>query len=142
MAPEVINSSGHGKAADFWSLGVLIYEMMTGVTPFGAKDSMTVYKNVLSGSYTPPQRMSVNGIDLVKGLLQGKTRKRLGIAGAEQVKEHAWFTRIDFDALLAMTLPAPYLPKIGGDDDLRNFKKKEPMPTQEFTGDQSLFDGW
>lgn len=105
MAPEVILEAesecqgvGYSFGADYYSLGVLIYEMLVGHTPFADSKVGAVYRKVLYGSVEFPWGMDLHAKDLVKSLLQRDLRKRLGCTpgftieqGIEQIKRHRWF---------------------------------------------------
>jgi serine/threonine protein kinase len=116
MAPEVVSGSGHYCAADWWSLGILLYELNRGETPFEAEDIKDVYRQILVGLSDAllPNDGSSWGV-LVQGLCQKDSRQRLPMqqGGAKKVKGHQWFTEVDFDweALEQCALPAPYVPK-------------------------------
>lgn len=78
IAPEVILNQGHGKAVDWWTLGVLIYEMNAGIDPFNDDDPMGIYKNILRGKIQFPQSFNKDAKSLVKHLLVADLSKRYG----------------------------------------------------------------
>lgn len=78
IAPEVILNQGHGKAVDWWTLGVLIYEMHAGIDPFNEDDPMGIYKNILRGKIQFPQSFDKDAKSLVKHLLVADLSKRYG----------------------------------------------------------------
>lgn len=78
LAPEVFLGKGHGKPADWWSLGVLVYEMLAGAPPFGADDAAETYQRALRGRVTFPLHFSRPARDLVQKLLERDISKRLG----------------------------------------------------------------
>lgn len=76
LAPEIIMSQGYNKSADWWSLGILIFEMNAGYPPFYAKDPMRIYEKIVSGKYTPPGHFSKALKDLISNILQVDRTKR------------------------------------------------------------------
>lgn len=114
MAPEILSGVGHGRAVDWWSLGVLIFELMCGYGPFDSKHPMEVFANVMFGI----KRVSIppvcNGAaaDLIQALLQPADIDRLAMrqGGIQNVLDHAWFNEFDWGALKNRTLKAPYAP--------------------------------
>ena len=90
LAPEIIQSKGHNKAVDWWSLGVLIFEMLAGYPPFYDESPLVTYEKILSGQFDFPSHVETAEKDLVRRLLVVDRTKRLGAMkrGAEEVKEH------------------------------------------------------
>lgn len=101
LAPEIIQSDGHGKAADWWACGVLCYEMLVGYPPFYDVNDYGIYEKILSGQIHWPRSMDPLSKSLVKAFLNPDRSKRLGnmIGGAQDVLEHPWFRGVDWDAL-------------------------------------------
>ena len=117
IAPEIIMKSGHTKAVDWWALGVLIYELVAGRTPFVNSDGhpgsgMRVFHNICRVQYSMPPHFSPGLKDLVRRLLDQDPVRRLcsGVAGAIEIKEHAWFAGFDWGALQSRTMHAPFIP--------------------------------
>lgn len=129
MAPEMILNRGHGKAVDWWQLGVLAYELNTGFDPFGDDDPIAVCQNIISCKLEFPKSMDRNAKSLIKLLLVPDESKRLGMLSnnAEDVKEHKWFGLLDFKQLLARRVPMPYKPvvKFAGDHSNYEFYDEE-----------------
>jgi len=125
LAPEIVTGQGHGKGVDWWTLGVLIYEMLASVSPFYASDPLMMYRNIVRGKYKTPKYFSDEVADLVGSLLCRRATKRLGVinGGAEQIKNHPWFHDIDWDALAKNRYNAPHVPKISSKRDYSNFKQ-------------------
>lgn len=127
IAPEVLLNKGHGKGVDWWTLGILSYEMMAGQPPFVDEDPMGIYQQILAGKVQFPRNFDKNAKSLVKKLLVADLTKRYGCmkAGAEDIKKHKWFIGFDWEALLAKQLTAPITPTISGKTDTSNF---DPYP--------------
>ncbi|KAG1714899.1 Ribosomal protein S6 kinase alpha-1 [Nymphon striatum] len=126
MAPEVVNRKGHTTAADWWSFGVLMFEMLTGVLPFqGAnrKDTMT---QILKAKLGMPQFLSPEAQSLLRALFKRNPVNRLGAGpdGIEGIKQHQFFSTIDWEKLLAKTLIPPFKPTVSTADDAFYFDQE------------------
>ncbi|PKS06496.1 hypothetical protein jhhlp_007244 [Lomentospora prolificans] len=124
LAPEVLlDESGYTKMVDFWSLGVLVFEMCCGWSPFYADDTQQMYKNIAFGKVKFPQRaLSQDGKNFVKGLLNRNPRHRLGaIDDAEELKRHPFFSDIDWDLLAKKLITPPFKPKLKSETDVSYF---------------------
>lgn len=126
MAPEVIHSVGHSKGVDYWALGVLIFEMICGDSPFEDPNNnhLNVYKNIELGKLNIPHWLEdKNGIDLIRRLLVKSQTKRLGClkGGANDIKKHAWFETTSFENILNGTAKPPIVPVMKNDLDTSNF---------------------
>merc|ERR1712099_196304 len=102
IAPEVLLNKGHGKPVDWWTLGILIYEMIVGYPPFVDEDPMGIYQKILSGKIVFPKLFDKNAKGLVKRLLTADLGKRYGNLkdGVDDIKQHKWFSIISWDDLL------------------------------------------
>ncbi len=123
LAPEVILGQGHGKGVDWWTLGVLIYEMLASYPPFYDEDPMETYKKILGGQVDYPRHFSKEAVDLLSKLLNLKATKRYGVikGGATLIKQHPWFAGFDWDGLYNKQIKAPFLPEVKNPEDLHNF---------------------
>ncbi|PRW56166.1 cAMP-dependent kinase catalytic subunit beta isoform X6 [Chlorella sorokiniana] len=123
LAPEIILNKGHGKAVDWWALGVLVYEMMAGYPPFYDDDPLATYRKILKGTVTFPSHFSVTARDLIRKLLQVDLSKRYGClaGGVNDIKSHPWFRPLDFAALKHRTAMPPIRPSVRSADDASNF---------------------
>jgi protein kinase A len=112
MAPEIILSRGYNKAVDWWSLGVLIYEMVAGYPPFYGNEPVQIAKKIVSGNLRFPAHFSVKLKDLLKNLIQVDLTKRIGNLknGVSDIKQHRWFNKIDWMAVYEKTIKPPYIP--------------------------------
>ncbi|KAK5125748.1 hypothetical protein LTR85_012023 [Meristemomyces frigidus] len=124
LAPEVLlDEQGYTKMVDFWSLGVLVFEMCCGWSPFYAEDTQQMYKNIAFGKVRfPRDALSAEGRNFVKGLLNRNPAHRLGAKGdAEELMAHAFFADIDWNALSKKSTQPPFKPKLKGELDTSNF---------------------
>lgn len=123
LAPEILLNKGHGKPVDWWTLGILIYEMNAGIDPFTDDDPMEIYQKILKGKIKFPKDFDKNCKSLVKHLLVSDLSKRFGNLknGVADIKNHRWFANINWDWLLQKKIQAPYLPKVKSPDDTSNF---------------------
>lgn len=133
LAPELLlDEAGYTKMVDFWSLGVLMFEMCCGWSPFFADDNQKMYQKIAFGKVKFPRDvLSSEGRSFVKGLLNRNPNHRLGaIADAKELREHMFFHDIDWKALCAKKIPPPFKPHLTSDTDTSNF---DPEFTQSST---------
>uniref|UniRef100_A0A2K6QY12 non-specific serine/threonine protein kinase n=1 Tax=Rhinopithecus roxellana TaxID=61622 RepID=A0A2K6QY12_RHIRO len=156
MAPEIIRSkTGHGKAVDWWSLGILLFELLTGASPFtleGERNTQAeVSRRILKCSPPFPPRIGPVAQDLLQRLLCKDPKKRLGAGpqGAQEVRNHPFFQGLDWAALAARKIPAPFRPQIRSELDVGNFAEEftrlEPVyspPGSPPPGDPRIFQGY
>eukprot|EP00931_Biecheleriopsis_adriatica_P084144 TRINITY_DN57884_c0_g1_i1.p1 TRINITY_DN57884_c0_g1~~TRINITY_DN57884_c0_g1_i1.p1 ORF type:complete len:183 (-),score=39.61 TRINITY_DN57884_c0_g1_i1:85-558(-) len=122
---------GHSLAVDWWTLGVLIFELVTGDTPFSADDAVFIFRKVKQGisAVTFPSTPKSPWPSLVRALLKEDPSERLPLrkGGAKNVEEHDWYKCVNFDwaSLDSRTMPAPYKPNIKNMEDLSNFEASE-----------------
>ena len=140
LAPEVLlDESGYTKMVDFWSLGVLVFEMCCGWSPFYAEDTQQMYKNIAFGKVRfPRDTLSVEGRNFVKGLLNRNPKHRLGAThDAEELKQHPFFADVDWDALGKKLITPPFKPYLKSDTDVSYF---DPEFTNALKTNASLKD--
>mmetsp|Transcript_10064 Transcript_10064/g.17688 ORF Transcript_10064/g.17688 Transcript_10064/m.17688 type:complete len:337 (+) Transcript_10064:213-1223(+) len=127
IAPEVLLNKGHGKGFDWWTLGILMYEMLAGQPPFVDDDPMGIYQQILAGSVSFPRYLDRNAKNLIKKLLVADLTKRFGCLkrGAADVMDHKWFSGLKFDDLLNKKITPPIQPQVSGSNDTSNF---DPYP--------------
>lgn len=135
LAPEVVSSKGYNKSVDWWSLGILIFEMLCGFTPFWDGGSpMKIYENILKGRVKYPPYIHPDAQDLLQRLITADLTKRLGNlhGGSEDVKNHQWFAEVTWERLAKKDIDAPYVPPVkAGVGDASQFDKY-PEETEQY----------
>ncbi|KAF8640120.1 hypothetical protein AX17_001356 [Amanita inopinata Kibby_2008] len=124
LAPEILlDEQGYSKIVDFWSLGVLLFEMCCGWSPFYAEDTQQMYKNICFGKIRFPKGVICeDGKQFVKGLLNRNPKHRLGAQrDAAELKEHPFFRSIDWKALSLKQVTPPFKPVVESDESTSNF---------------------
>lgn len=125
MAPEILNRTGHGAEVDWWSLGALLFDMVTGSPPFCANNRKKTMEKIMKAQVRFPPYLTDGLKDLLRKLLERTVSKRIGgKTGAEEVKAHRWFRKIDWDLVAAKGYPPPFMPIEGGALDTSNFDSK------------------
>lgn len=142
LAPEIIENKGHGKAVDWWSLGAITYEMLTGLPPFYSKDRDKLFKNIKSGNLRYPPFLSKDAVGFLQALFVKDPQKRLGSGpnGVKEIKSHPFFKNIDWDAILKKKIKPPFVPKISSEWDTKyiDIEFTNCTPTDSFTGGESF----
>jgi serum/glucocorticoid-regulated kinase 2 len=138
IAPELLESQGYTKTVDWWTLGVLLYEMMTGLPPFYDENVNTMYQRILSDPLNFPPDMPSEARSVMTGLLQRDPARRLGVNGGEEIKRHSFFSKyIDWNRLLAKKIQPPFKPSVESVLDVANF---DPDFTNEEAQDSVVTD--
>ena len=111
LAPEVLLRKGHGTAVDWWSLGALLYEMLTGLPPWYSSNRKEMYHGIMHGELHFPDKVSPVARSIISLLLEKDPVKRLGSKGGVlEVRAHPFFSDIDWQALLEKRYTAPWIP--------------------------------
>jgi len=130
----VLLNQGHGKPVDWWTLGVLLYEMLAGIDPFSDKDPMSVYHNILKGKLRFPKDFDADAKSLIKHLLVSDLSKRYGNLkngtslinkGVNDIKNHRYLANTSFQNILAKKVATPWIPIVKREDDTTNFGNVE-----------------
>ncbi|KKY21551.1 putative serine threonine-protein kinase prkx [Phaeomoniella chlamydospora] len=137
LAPEVIKNSGHGKAVDWWALGILIYEFIVGQPPFWDSNPLRIYEQIVAGRLRFPSpshslKVSESAKDLIQGLCKVEPTERLGYiaGGAQRVKDHEFFRGINWeDIYYKRAGKGPILPKVEWAGDAGNFDDYPDPPS-------------
>uniref|UniRef100_A0A7N4PSP5 Ribosomal protein S6 kinase n=1 Tax=Sarcophilus harrisii TaxID=9305 RepID=A0A7N4PSP5_SARHA len=123
MAPEVVNRRGHTQSADWWSFGVLMFEMLTGSLPFQGKDRKETMALILKAKLGMPQFLSIEAQSLLRALFKRNPSNRLGagLDGVEEIKRHPFFVTIDWNKLYRKEIKPPFKPAVGRPEDTFHF---------------------
>ncbi|XP_065082862.1 ribosomal protein S6 kinase 2 beta-like isoform X2 [Ochlerotatus camptorhynchus] len=118
MAPEVVNRKGHTFAADWWSFGVLMFEMLTGNLPFHGSNRNDTMNQILKTKLGMPENLSPEAQSLLRALFKRNPQNRLGVGvnGIEDIKKHEFFTNVDWDAFERKEVRPPFIPAVSRDD--------------------------
>ncbi|XP_029162719.1 cGMP-dependent protein kinase, isozyme 2 forms cD4/T1/T3A/T3B isoform X2 [Nylanderia fulva] len=142
VAPEVILNKGHDISADYWSLGVLMFELLTGTPPFTGADPMKTYNIILKGidAIEFPRSITRNAMALIKKLCRDNPAERLGYqkGGIIEIQKHKWFDGFNWEGLRTRTLEPPILPRVQSAIDTTNFDAypvdSDPPPPDDISG--------
>uniref|UniRef100_A0A8C6MIH8 protein kinase C n=1 Tax=Nothobranchius furzeri TaxID=105023 RepID=A0A8C6MIH8_NOTFU len=126
LAPEVLTETSYTRAVDWWGLGVLIFEMLVGESPFPGDDEEEVFDSIVNDEVRYPRFLSTEAISIMRRLLRRSPERRLGAGerDAEEVKKHLFFRNIDWDGLLAKKVKPPFVPTIQSSSDVSNFDEE------------------
>ncbi|XP_072310219.1 serine/threonine-protein kinase N2 [Eucyclogobius newberryi] len=126
LAPEVLTDNNYTRSVDWWGLGVLIYEMLVGESPFPGDDEEEVFDSIVNDDVRYPRFLSPDSVSLIQKLLRKDPETRLGAGGedAAEIKRHTFFQGMDWDALLAKRVKPPFVPVIKAAQDVSNFDKE------------------
>ncbi|KAI3801950.1 hypothetical protein L1987_30069 [Smallanthus sonchifolius] len=116
LAPEIVQAKGHGFAADWWALGVLIYFMLQSEMPFGSwrQNELDTFAKIAKGQFTLPETFSPEVVDLITKLFVVDENERLGSKGVDSVKSHIWFNGVNWESVKtgSCTVPQEILTRI------------------------------
>uniref|UniRef100_A0A7N8Y144 protein kinase C n=1 Tax=Mastacembelus armatus TaxID=205130 RepID=A0A7N8Y144_9TELE len=126
LAPEVLTESNYTRSVDWWGLGVLIYEMLVGESPFPGDDEEEVFDSIVNDDVRYPRFLSPESVSLIQKLLQKNPEMRLGagVEDASVIKRHRFFQGMHWEALLAKKVKPPFLPVIRAPQDVSNFDEE------------------
>eukprot|EP00435_Cladocopium_sp_Y103_P045492 s187_g13.t1 len=135
FAPELIASSGHSHPVDWWTLGILTFELLSGHPPFESAYPMQIYQKVSKGinKVVFPPKCKGAAEDLVKGLCKKDPSERLPMkkGGVGNIKKHLFYKGFDWEAYETGKMDPPYKPQVKSKKDLANFSaRKEDLPPQ------------
>ncbi|KAH9281725.1 Ribosomal protein S6 kinase alpha-3 [Echinococcus granulosus] len=126
MAPEIITRRGHGPAADWWSFGVLMYEMLTGTLPFHADSKKETMSQIMKAKLEMPQMLSPGAQSLLRHLFKRTPSNRLGYGpdGFQKLQAHEFFLPINWPDLVDLKITPPFKPTCMLDNLAFNFDKE------------------
>ncbi|XP_062864235.1 ribosomal protein S6 kinase beta-2-like [Trichomycterus rosablanca] len=139
MAPEILNRSGHNRAVDWWSLGALMFDMMTGSPPFTAENRKKTIDRILKCKLNLPPYLTPDARELIKKLLKKNSGQRLGSSKADcaDIQRQPFFRHINWDDLLNKQVEPPYKPSLQSDEDVSQFDirftKQTPVDSPDDT---------
>ncbi|XP_051896580.1 cGMP-dependent protein kinase 2 [Pristis pectinata] len=141
VAPEIILNKGHDFGVDFWSLGILVFELLTGSPPFSGYDQMMTYNLILKGveKMDFPKKITKRPEDMIRRLCKQNPNERLGNLknGINDIKKHRWFSGFNWEGLKVRTLSSPLKRELKGPTDYRYFDTYPPdkdVPPDELSG--------
>ncbi|KAL2913685.1 Serine/threonine-protein kinase [Polyrhizophydium stewartii] len=139
LAPEVLLGQGYGKAVDWWSLGILFYEMTIGLPPFYSENTNVMYERILGHQLEFPQGYPPLAASFCQALIERDPKKRLGAGpeDAEEIKRHPYLADVDWKHMLKRRVRPPFKPKVESEMDTTNF---DPAFTNSIPVD-SVHDG-
>ena len=147
LAPEILFGKGYDKTCDWFSFGVVLFEMFCGYHPFKSKGQKIDPNIYLRKTYIP-DKVGKTARDLIEKLFVSNPKKRLGYKSSDEVKNHPFFKGIDFDKVLRKEYKPPFIPKLKDDTDLRYFDenytqlKVENEKQAEAEEDEFNFEGF
>ncbi|XP_070492020.1 ribosomal protein S6 kinase beta-2 [Chironomus tepperi] len=126
MAPEILTRSGHGKAVDWWSLGALMYDMLTGNPPFSAENRKKTIETILKGKLNLPAYLTPDARDLIRRLMKRQVSQRLGSGAGDglEVRSHPFFKNVNWKDVFERRLEPPIKPVLRSEDDVSQFDTK------------------
>uniref|UniRef100_A0A1S4GVJ1 protein kinase C n=1 Tax=Anopheles gambiae TaxID=7165 RepID=A0A1S4GVJ1_ANOGA len=126
LAPEVLTETSYTRAVDWWGLGVLIFEMLVGESPFPGDDEEEVFDSIVNDEVRYPRFLSLEAIAIMRRLLRKNPDRRLGSSerDAEDVKRQAFFRNIVWDDLLLKKVKPPFVPTVRSAEDVSNFDEE------------------
>ncbi|XP_013860462.1 serine/threonine-protein kinase N1 [Austrofundulus limnaeus] len=126
LAPEVLTDNSYTRSVDWWGLGVLLYEMLVGESPFPGDDEEEVFDSIVNDEVRYPRFLSTEAIGIMRRLLRRNPERRLGSGekDAEEVKKQPFFRNVDWEALLQKKVPPPFVPSVRNKEDVSNFDEE------------------
>ncbi|EFP79720.2 hypothetical protein PGT21_032024 [Puccinia graminis f. sp. tritici] len=121
LSPELLLGQGYSKSVDWWTLGVLIYEMLSGLPPYYDENVNEMYRKILYNPLLFGPEIKPQARSLLTGLLSRNPKRRLGSNGAEEIKHHPFFSQIDWKRLMMKQYTPPFKPSVASAIDTSNF---------------------
>merc|ERR1719423_49430 len=133
LAPEVLTEASYTRAVDWWGLGVLIFEMLVGESPFPGDDEEEVFDSIVNDEVRYPRYLSSEAVSIMRKLLRKAPERRLGTSekDAHDVRKQAFFRGVCWDDLLMRKIKPPFVPTVNGMEDVSNFD-------EEFTSEKPV----
>jgi len=142
FAPEIIAGKAYTKAVDWWSLGIMIYEMLWGVGPFYTEDESNLFNNIMEAELILGEDWSPEVNDLLTKLIERDPENRL--RDVNSIKKHPWFADIDWKKLMALQLTPPFKPQVSGEMDISEINpellNETPADSLDSVSDMGFLD--
>ncbi|KAJ3055393.1 AGC protein kinase Gad8 [Rhizophlyctis rosea] len=140
LAPELLIGQGYTKVVDWWTIGILLYEMLCGLPPFYDENTNEMYKKILTDELKFENDVSSVAKDLLRQLLNRDANARLGANGADEIKRHPFFADINWGRLMARKYAPPFRPNVSSATDTSNFDEEftSEMPTDSLSDSSAL----
>lgn len=141
LAPEILSGNGYNKSIDWWTLGVLLYEMIHGLPPFYDENTDRMYEKILNKPLEFGEEFSDEAVSILTGLLNRDPSQRLGVRGADDIKSHPFFSNhIDFALLAHKRIRPPFKPSVVSPVDVSNFDTifTEEAPIDSYVENSNL----
>ena len=141
LSPELLIGNGYSKVVDWWTLGVLLYEMMVGLPPFYSENTAEMYRKILTDPLRFPDELgqthallSPEAKSILRVLLERDPLKRLGANGPDEIKRHPFFANINWELLYHKRIIPPFRPNVSSASDTSNFSEEftNEMPVDSF----------
>eukprot|EP01155_Anaeramoeba_flamelloides_P052450 Anaeramoba_flamelloidesc42753_g4_i5.p1 GENE.c42753_g4_i5~~c42753_g4_i5.p1 ORF type:complete len:243 (-),score=81.31 c42753_g4_i5:27-674(-) len=151
LAPEIILDIPYNETIDWWSLGILLYEMLVGTPPYYSEDHEETFELILKAKLKIPFYVEDEARDLISSLLTRNPEKRLGIKGVEEIKQHSFFSDLDWQKIYNKEYKPEFIPTIEDITDVGNFdeefteeKVEDSLVQVSVIGkvDQKVFEGF
>ena len=143
LAPEMLKKQGHGKAVDWYLLGVLFYEMLVGIPPFFTEQKEEIFRNIEHGELIIPKKVSKEAATLLRGLLQKDPNKRLGsVKDACEVKEHKYFKKVNWEDVYHKRIPTPKMRNYAKHLQMYNHPRMFQADEQDYSNVDTVLPGW
>lgn len=146
LAPEIILNKGHGMPVDWWTMGILLYEMLVGIDPFSDDDPMMIYQKVIKGKIRFPKEMNKDAKSLIKHLLAADTTKRYGCLknGVKDIVNHSFFDEFNWRDFIFLRMQPQYVPNVKSEGDTSCFSSYPDSDSEvrEVPPEEDPFTNW
>ena len=146
LAPEIILNKGHGMPVDWWTMGILLYEMLVGIDPFSDDDPMMIYQKVIKGKIRFPKEMNKDAKSLIKHLLVADTTKRYGCLknGVKDIVNHSFFDGFNWRDFIFLRMQPQYVPNVKSEGDTSCFSSYPDSDSEvrEVPPEEDPFTNW
>ncbi|CAN6348573.1 unnamed protein product [Urochloa humidicola] len=132
LAPEILLGMTHGPTADWWSVGIILFELLVGIPPFNAEHPQIIFDNIMNREIPwphVPEELSFEAYDLIDKLLMENPVQRLGATGAGEVKAHPFFKGINWDMLARQKVA--FIPSTDDEYDTSYFASRHAWGTAD-----------